>query len=73
MQSVPEDLKKQLTDGYKLKTVPLPLLNDAYTAAIPVVSKYRGGARMAQLRFSTVLRHWAKARAAIRAAGGGAE
>lgn len=68
MAIVPVDLKNQLTDAYKLRNVPLHLLNDAYTAAIPVVSRYRGGARMAQLRFSTVLRHWAKARAATRAA-----
>ena len=73
MECIPEALKKQLTDAYKLKNVPLPLLNDTYRSVLPVVDKYRAKQRSAQLRFATVLRNWGAARAAARAAtrGGG--
>ena len=68
MESVPEDLSKQLTDAYKLSNVPLPLLNSTYRSILPVVNKYRAKQRSAQLRFATVLRNWGAARAAARVA-----
>lgn len=68
VESVPEDLKKQLTDAYKLNNVSLPLLNLTYSSVVPVVDKYRAKQRSAQLRFATVLRNWGAARAAARVA-----